>query len=99
MNERSGSDGFGLVVQDINGTHDRCLSAVYDVESYPRMVPCVKSVDTYEKFTAMNVTKINIAKLNISLCSYYWYLGCGAQKVSIHSRCFGLQIWLLSQVN
>lgn len=55
-NERSGSSGRGVVVQDINASIPVCMEKIRDLKNYNKMVPHVKSVDIYESNQLANVS-------------------------------------------
>ena len=54
-NERDGTSGRGVVIQDVNATAPICMSKIRDLKSYSKMVPHVKAVDIYYSEKFLNV--------------------------------------------
>ena len=57
-NERSGSSGRGVVIQDVNASTSICMSMIRDLPNYKKMVPHVKAVEIYESNKFMNVREL-----------------------------------------
>ena len=55
-NERSGSSGRGVVIQDVNATEPVCMDRIRDLPNYSKMVPHVKKVDIYHNEKFFNVS-------------------------------------------
>lgn len=66
-NERSGSSGRGIVIQDVNASSTICMSMIRDLENYNKMVPHVKKVNIYSNEKFANGTSQVCAKFDIGL--------------------------------
>ena len=67
FNERVGSSGRGVVIQDVDSSPAICMDKIRDLPKYPKMVPHVKSIEIYETKKFMNGTVKTGAKYNIGL--------------------------------
>eukprot|EP01031_Cornospumella_fuschlensis_P029236 gene29236-35291_t len=76
INERSGKDGRGLVIQDVAAPPQFCMDRIRDLANYHKMVPKVKSVIPYGPVKFPNGTEQVGAEFNVglSLLTFNYYL-------------------------
>jgi hypothetical protein len=76
INERKGSSGRGIVVQDIKAPPHVCMDRITDLDNYKKMVPNVKSVVTDKADVFSNGTLVTSATFNvgISFMGFTYYL-------------------------
>jgi hypothetical protein len=55
INQRSGSSGRGILIQDVDAPPSVVMSKIVDLVNYPKMVAAVKKVDIYNRHVYENV--------------------------------------------
>lgn len=67
FNERSGSSGRGVVIQDVNASQPICMDRIRDLPNYKNMVPHVKKVEVYSNNKFFNGTSKTGARMDVGV--------------------------------
>lgn len=70
VNERTGQDGRGLVIQDIDASPLTCMDQIRNLGNYQKVVPKVKKVETYDLVKFDNGTESIGAEFSVGVALF-----------------------------